>query len=89
MTPPRSLWDDTPATARELLPMHVREHLKRARYGRRVWVRKPGWIDFRMVRSGFWGLVELGRSRNEAYARTAEAFGISERYVRLIVRRGD
>jgi DNA-binding GntR family transcriptional regulator len=82
----RTLWDDTPEAARRLLPEHICEHLKRARYGKSVWVRLPGWIDFRTVRKAFHGLLAAGARRAQAVEIVATEFRISERWVWHIVR---
>ena len=83
----RCLWDDMPETARAATPPHVREHLRRAYYGRRAWVHAPGWVDFRDVRRLFASIVADGAKRTHAVAIVAEQFHISERWVWQIIRR--
>jgi hypothetical protein len=82
----RTLWDDTPEEARELLPLHIRAHLRRARYGKTVWVRPPGWVDFRSVHKAFHGLLDAGAKRSQAVGIVASEFRISERWVWHILR---
>jgi len=77
----RTLWDDTPKEARVLLPRHVCEHLKRAYYGRRVWVRPPGWIEYKEVRSRYAVLLGDGCKPTQAVQLIAEHFHTSTRHV--------